>query len=106
MARPHIAAQLEDSVRRRIGGRLRRRGWHERLFGYTGYGTPERVRVFARVLLSRHEPEEARTALTHAQDSLLDIAQRGFRYFLTAPAVGSVVHIRACLLYTSPSPRD
>lgn len=95
MARPHIAAQLEDSVRRRIGGRLRRRGWHERLFGYTGYGTPERVRVFARVLLSRHEPVEARTALTHAQDSLLDIAQRGFRYFLTAPAVGSVVHIRA-----------
>ncbi|GAA4879500.1 App1 family protein [Serinicoccus chungangensis] len=94
MARPHIAAQLEDSVRRRTSSSLRRRGWHERLFGYTGYGTPDRGRVFARVLLSRHEPEESRTALTHAQDSLLDIAQRGWRLFLTAPAVGVTVHVR------------
>ena len=95
MARPHIAAQLEDSIRRRIGRRLRRRGWHERLYGYTGYGTPETIRVFCRVLLSRHEPEEARTALTHAEDSLLDIAQRGFRRFFTSPAVGVPVRIRA-----------
>jgi phosphatidate phosphatase APP1 len=94
MARPHIAAQLEDTVRRRVGARLRRRGWHERLHGYTGYGTPERARLFARVTLSRVEPEERRTALTHAQDSLLDIAQRGWRVFLTAPAVGVRVQVR------------
>ncbi|MFX0537541.1 App1 family protein [Ornithinimicrobium sp. Y1847] len=94
MARPHIAAQLEDTVRRRIGGRLRRRGWHERLLGYTGYGTTDRARVFARVTLSRVEPEERRTALTHAQESLLDIAQRGFQFFLTAPAVGVPVLVR------------
>ncbi|WP_151523883.1 App1 family protein [Serinicoccus kebangsaanensis] len=94
MARPHIAALIEDSVRRRMDSRLRRRGWHERVFGYTGYGTPTHGRVFARVLLSRHEPEEARTALTHAQDSLLDIAQRGWRLFLTAPAVDVPVRVR------------
>ncbi|WP_281964929.1 App1 family protein [Serinicoccus marinus] len=94
MARPHIAALVEDSVRRRLDSRLRRRGWHERVFGYTGYGSPDRARLFARVLLSRHEPEEARTALTHAQDSLLDIAQRGWRLFLTAPAMDVPVRVR------------
>jgi phosphatidate phosphatase APP1 len=94
MARPHIAAQLEDTVRRRVGARLRRRGWHERVAGYTGYGTVEGARIFARVTLSRHEPEHARTALTHAQESLLDIAQRGWRFFLTAPAVGVPVQVR------------
>ena len=91
---PHIAAVLEDSVRRRMDSRLRRRGWHDRLYGYTGYGTPDRARVFVRVLLSRHEPEESRTALTHVEDSLLDIAQRGWRFFLTAPAVDVPVTVR------------
>ncbi|MFK5584770.1 App1 family protein [Serinicoccus sp. LYQ131] len=94
MARPHIAALIEDSVRRRVDGWLRRRGWFERVFGYTGYGSPDRARVFARVLLSPHEPEESRTALTHVEDSLLDIAQRGWRFFLTAPAVDVPVTVR------------
>ena len=88
MPRPHIAAQLEDGVRRRISRRLTRRGWHERVNGYTGVGTVDRARIFARINLSKHEPDEHRTALTHHQDSLLDIAQRGWRVFLTAPAVG------------------
>ena len=92
--RPHIAARFEDSVRRRLNGRLQRRGWHERVSGYTGYGTVGRARVFARVTLSRTEPEERRTALTHAHDSLLDIAQRGWRVFLTAPAPGVAVTVR------------
>ncbi len=94
MARPHIAARFEDSVRRRVESRLRHKGWHERVAGYTGYGTPERARVFARVTLSRTEPEERRTALTHAHDSLLDIAQRGWRVFLTAPAGKVPVTVR------------
>lgn len=95
MARgPHIAARLEDAVRRRVNARLERRGWHERVSGYTGYGTLERARVFARVTLSRTEPEERRTALTHAHDSLLDIAQRGWRVFLTAPATDVPVTVR------------
>lgn len=92
--RPHIAARFEDAVRRRVNARLERRGWHERVSGYTGYGTPARARVFARVTLSRTEPEERRTALTHAHDSLLDIAQRGWRVFLTAPASGVAVTVR------------
>ncbi|GGK56378.1 hypothetical protein GCM10011509_00940 [Ornithinimicrobium pekingense] len=94
MARPHIAARFEDSVRRRIESRLRRQGWHERVAGYTGYATLDRARVFARVTLSRTEPEERRTALTHAHDSLLDIAQRGWRVFLTAPAGQVPVTVR------------
>ncbi|MGO0575691.1 App1 family protein [Ornithinimicrobium panacihumi] len=93
MARPHIAARLEDGVRRRVNGRLTRRGWHERVSGYSGYATPQRARIFGRVSLSRHEPEERRTALTHHQDSLLDIAQRGWRVFLTAPALGSQARV-------------
>ena len=93
MARPHIAARLEDSVRARVGSSLVKRGWQQRLFGYTGYASTERARVFARVVLSRHDPHE-RTALTHAQDSLLDIAQRGWRVFLTAPEVGAEVVVR------------
>ncbi len=92
--RPHIAARFEDSVRRRLNSRLQRRGWHERVSGYTGYGTAGSARVFARVTLSRTEPEERRTALTHAHDSLLDIAQRGWRVFLTAPAPDVAVTVR------------
>ena len=88
MARPHIAARLEDGIRRRLNHRLTKRGWHQRVFAYAGYGTPERARIFGRVNLSKHEPEERRTALTHHRDSLLDIAQRGWRVFLTAPALG------------------
>ncbi|QFG67421.1 App1 family protein [Ornithinimicrobium pratense] len=94
MARPHIAARIEDSVRRRIGNGLRRRGWHERVTGFTGYGSTHKARVFARIVLSRHEPEEARKAMTHAEDTLLDIAQRGYRHFLTAPAHGVRVTVR------------
>lgn len=56
MARPHIAAWLEDGVRRPSNRRLRKRGWHERVSGYSGYGTPEKARVFGRVSLSKHEP--------------------------------------------------
>ncbi|MDO5740436.1 MAG: DUF2183 domain-containing protein [Ornithinimicrobium sp.] len=93
MAPIHIAAQLEDSVRRRIGARLKRRGWHERVSGYTGYGTVETARVFGRISLSRQEPEESRTALTHHEDSLLDIAQRGWHFFLTAPAASVQVRV-------------
>ncbi|AXH96926.1 App1 family protein [Ornithinimicrobium avium] len=92
--RPHPAARLEDAVRRRVNARLERRGWHERVSGYTGYGSVDRARVFARVTLSRTEPEERRTALTHAHDSLLDVAQRGWRVFLTAPATGVLVTVR------------
>lgn len=93
MPRTHIAAVLEDGVRRRVNRQLRKKGWHERLLGFTGYGTVEHARVFARVVLSRFEPDE-RVAQTHAQDTLLDIAQRGFKYFITAPATGVTVHIQ------------
>ena len=101
MARPHIAAVLEDAVFHRVESLLRRRGWQERVTGYTGYGTAERARVLARVLISRAEPREA----GNADDDLgpeprggtpveqtveaVQSALRGWRSFLTAPAMNA-----------------
>lgn len=109
MARPHIAAVLEDKVARRIEAVLRRRGWQERVVGYTGYGTPRHARVMARVLLSRSEPRgpgesqaEAERANQHAPSTqtvaeqtteFLQEAIRGWRNFVTAAALDAPVTI-------------
>jgi len=50
--RPFFAARLEATFDRRVEKLFRRAGWQDSIIGYTGYGTPERVRVLARVLLS------------------------------------------------------
>jgi phosphatidate phosphatase APP1 len=81
--RPHLAARAEDRVLAVLGRMLRRLGWLPRLEAYTGLGTPRRVRVLGRVLLSprrlgRGAPEPV---------------QRGFRSFLTVPAPGEAVEI-------------
>ncbi len=98
MARPHIAAVLENAFFGSIESVLRSRGWQERLIGYTGYGTPGQARVFARVLLSREEvdvpkqapePRSSRQAIEEA-----DLARRGWRAFFTAPAAHAPVRIR------------
>lgn len=77
--RPHLAAVVEDHFYATAGWVLRRAGWRPRLETYAGYGTPDRVRVLARVLLSRPSPA--------APDrDTLRAARRGFRHFLTVPA--------------------
>lgn len=100
MARPHIAAVLEDKVFGRVERVLRRRGWQERLHGYTGYGSAEQARILARVLLSRSEPRPAGTL--HDEEELDDDAQpaeviyqalRGWRHFVTAPALNAPVSV-------------
>ncbi|MCE0486860.1 App1 family protein [Ornithinimicrobium sediminis] len=98
MARPHIAAVIENTFFDSIESVLRARGWQERLIGYTGYGTPGQVRVFARVLLSREEVDlstqvpEARSSRQEIEEA--DLVQRGWRAFFTAPAANTPVRIQ------------
>lgn len=106
MARPHIAAVLEDVIFRRVEGVLRRRGWQERVTGYTGYGTPDRARLLARVLLTRGVAREAGSTWDDVPDSAapgasaveqaaeaLTQAVRGWRNFVTAPALNAPVTV-------------
>ena len=53
MARPHLAALLEDAWNRRKSDALRERGWGTKIVPHTGYGSVGFVRVLARVLMSR-----------------------------------------------------
>ena len=107
MARPHIAAVLEDVAFRRVERVLRRRGWQERVTGYTGYGSPDKARLLARVLLKRAVPREAGSLCDDEPDSAppggsaveqaaeaLTTAVRGWRNFLTAPALNAPVTVR------------
>jgi phosphatidate phosphatase APP1 len=77
--RPHLAAVVEDHFYAAAGWALRRAGWHPRIETYAGYGTPERVRVLARVLIARPRPVSPDGDLARA-------GRRGFRHFLTVPA--------------------
>lgn len=105
MARPHIASVIEDQVSGRVERVLRRRGWQERVTGYTGYGTSERARLLARVLLSRKPARAAGTldddtepgaeggsAVEQAAEALQS-AVRGWRNFITAPALNAPVTV-------------
>src|SRR6478736_9850647 len=71
MSRPHVAALVEDTWHRQLELGLRRRGWENRIIGHVGYGSPSFIRVFGRVLLGR-----------------------GWRAFVTAPAMGVSVSVR------------
>lgn len=80
--RAHLAAVVEDRVVSAAGAVLRRTlGWLPRIDPYTGFGTPRRVRVLARVLLSPRRPGSGTR----------QPARRGFRSFLTLPAPGQRV---------------
>lgn len=65
--------------------RMRRTGWDVTLIAYTGYGTPEWIRVMARVLLRRPETKPRRRAAN----------VRGWRSFATLPAKNVPVLIEA-----------
>lgn len=76
--RPHLAAVVEDHFYAAAGWVLGRAGWRPRLETYSGYGTPDQVRVLARLLLSRPRP-----AAPDLEE--LRAGRRGFRHFLTVP---------------------
>ena len=89
MRRPHHAAIIEDAINERVGEQLAERGWRHKIIPYTGYGSAGFLRVLARVVFTR-TPQEAASAdaeataeeLRHADDET-----RGWRAFITAPAV-------------------
>lgn len=95
MARPHAAAIVEDAWHRRVNAVLRRRGWGTRIVSHTGYGSESFVRILGRVLLTRR-PEVEASADAEATASELSVAedeQRGWRAFITAPAMDVPVTI-------------
>lgn len=85
--RPHLAAVVEDHFYAAAGWLLARAGWRPRIEAYTGYGTPDRVRVLARVLLTRPGP------VAPNRDALR-AGRRGFRHFLTVPAPHRCVRLQ------------
>ncbi len=98
MARPHIAAVIENAFFGSIESVLRARGWRERIIGYTGYGTPGQARIMARVLLSREGEDygwsaHAEPGTTRQEVEEADLQKRGWRAFLTAPAANTAVRI-------------
>ncbi|HKJ11436.1 MAG TPA: phosphatase domain-containing protein [Ornithinimicrobium sp.] len=101
MARPHFSATVENAFYAHVEDVLRARGWQERLIGYTGYGTSGQARVLARVLLSqeRREPEDAEAspaaaAMSRQELEEADLTRRGWRAFVTAPAMNTPVRIQ------------
>jgi phosphatidate phosphatase APP1 len=99
MARPHVAALIEDAVFRRVDRILHGRGWTNRAIGHTGYGNEDWVRVLGRVLLSRPREDADKPAGDHAAASEEELheaeeLQRGWRAFLTAPAIDVPVTVR------------
>lgn len=85
MARPHLASIIEDAFHRRTNAWLRGRGWKPRTIGHTGYGSPEFVRVLGRVVLSRSARDQPLPGA--------EVVQRGWRAFLTAPALNVPVTV-------------
>lgn len=80
--RPHIAARIDNAIRRLQGLFFRRRGWQPRIVPHTGYGSSSWVRVLGRVLLApppQGAPDDTPTTATRQENT------RGWRRFLTTP---------------------
>jgi phosphatidate phosphatase APP1 len=96
MSRPHAAAIVEDAWHRQLTAVLHARGWKTRIVSHTGYGSESFVRVLGRLLMTRR-PEDHPGADVEATVSELKAAeeeQRGWRAFITAPAMNVPVSIR------------
>ena len=76
MARPHLAALMEDAWNRRKSDTLRERGWGTKIVPHTGYGSVGFVRVLARVLMSR-DPMRAVSGDAAGSVQSLESAERG-----------------------------
>ncbi len=93
MARPHAAAIVEDALNRRVAGSLRDRGWGTRIVPHPGYGTTGFVRVLGRVLMSRQQGSGGAEKPVSARLRTAEEVQRGWRAFVTAPAVDVPVSV-------------
>lgn len=96
MARPHLAALMDDAWSRRKSDALRGRGWGTKIVPHTGYGNVGFVRVLARVLMSREPMRKASGDAGGSVKSLksADDETRGWRAFITAPAYDAPVTVR------------
>ncbi len=96
MARPHVSAVVEDAWNSQRERMLRRRGWASRVVTHTGYGSTEWLRVFARVLLGRPhgDDDEPRQDATYGGLRSPFYRRRGWRAFVTAPAMNVPVEVR------------
>ncbi len=89
--RPHWAARVENVKNDRVGALLRRLGWDLRLQPFHGYGTPDGVRVLAKVLYaSPGTPADFHDQPVHDMRSM---AVRGWRNFAGQVAPHRTVHI-------------
>jgi phosphatidate phosphatase APP1 len=95
MARPHAAAIVEDAWHRQVDRVLRGRGWQTRIVAHTGYGSQEWARVLGRVLLSRRSdaPQREDVGASTRQLRAAEDEQRGWRAFITAPAMNVPVTV-------------
>lgn len=89
MALPR-AARFEDELNRRIIPWLRKKGWRPKLVAYTGYGSPNAVRVLGRVVMHNPAQDDEREPV-----GTLEEAQRGWRSFVATPVPYIKVTIRA-----------
>lgn len=89
--KPHYAARWENRLRGRVADVLRSRGWLPRPAGFTGYGTTEFARVYARIQLRRQGGDMALP--TTVQDVQQFLTRRGWRAFLSAPDAGVPVKV-------------
>ncbi|HRW19223.1 MAG TPA: DUF2183 domain-containing protein [Dermatophilaceae bacterium] len=99
MARPHVAALAEDALNTQRERVLRRRGWQNRIITYTGYGSADMLRVFARVLLSPDrdgdgDGDEPRQDATYGGLRSPYLRRRGWRSFFVSPAMDVPVEVR------------
>lgn len=81
MARPFIAARIEDRFNRQLNRLARHRGWSERVIPYVGYGSSKFIRVLARIVLS---PPLADGQVRPLSDDA-PLNRRGWRNFMTVP---------------------
>ena len=86
--RPFLAARIEKQLNRRIGATMRRIGWRDAIEAYTGYGSEQRLRVLARVILRRRG--QADIAATREE---VWASRRGWRNLYSLPAVNRPVHV-------------
>lgn len=90
MTRPHLAAVVEDAWHVQLDRMLRRRDWSNRIIAHTGYGSPEFVRVFCRVLLGPPSvPLDAEEPFDPTYGGMRSPfrRRRGWRSFLTVPGL-------------------
>lgn len=86
--RPFIGARLEKRFNRGVERLLRRLGWHDSIVAYTGYGSPSRLRVLARVGVLPGD----RSAGPSPREEVW-AGRRGWRNLYLQPAVNRAVEI-------------